>query len=117
MSEPRISNLEKEVEVIKATVNPLIGQIQENTKANVDTQKAIVGLTHEIKSMVSKFDSTNENVKDLDDRVTALERKDSYLESGRELGQWIKRAIAVGLTSAVLTGIGFIVSLYFKSGA
>ena len=115
MSEERISKLEKDIAVTKATIDPLIDQIRENTKANAETQKAVVGLTHEISAQVKLFGEIKETTEDHEDRIKTLELTNATEQSGREMMQWIKRAIVTGAVSAFFIGLGFMLNLYFTT--
>ena len=121
MSENRISELEKEVEVLGVTLKHLIERMEkdteasiENQKAQVETQKAIVGLTLRIDNMLENFDYTKEMLKEHGERIVELEKKEAVNESGKEFRDAFKKAMITGLVSAIFIGCAFVASIYFE---
>ena len=86
MNEPRISSLEKDVEILKVTINPLLEKMDKNTEATIN-------LTSKVGFMLEKFDKVEENQKDQEDRLIDLEKKDYAAQSGRDLIRHFKFAL------------------------
>lgn len=105
MNEPRISSLEKDVEILKVTINPLLEKMDKNTEATIN-------LTSKVGFMLEKFDKVEENQKDQEDRLIDLEKKDYAAQSGRDLIRHFKFALITLLCGGIISGIVFVIGLY-----
>lgn len=115
MNEERFLSVEKDVEIIKATQGPLLDKIEKNTEANIRSEKAIVGLTYSIDSLVNIQTEMSQKYEEMNDRVQTLETNYAVNQSGRDL---IKLVIYlfVGTTLAGAGGVVFfILKMYFTA--
>ena len=98
MSQEKISSLEKDVAVMKATIDPLITQMKDNTKA-------LNKLTSQIEMQVKMYGDIKIDVNDLKARTKDLENINLLRQRGDEFKTWLIRLFVAGSVSALL---GFI---------
>ncbi len=95
MSQEKITEIEKDVAVMKATINPLITQMKDNTKA-------LNKLTSQIEMQISMYGDIKEDVSDLKERTKDLERVNLLRQRGDEFKTWLTRLFIAGCVSALL---------------
>lgn len=123
MSGEKIYELEKEIEVVKATINPLIDKIDENTRMSIELQKTNIDLSHQISTMIARYGDVQDDVKsvkgtvnDMDDRLRVLETQEAIRESGAESKKWFKRSAIGTLVVGGGSLVWFLITEYAKRG-
>lgn len=123
MSGEKIYELEKEIEVVKATINPLIDKIDENTRMSIELQKTNIELSHQISTMIERYSDVKDEVKgvkdtvsDMDGRLRDLEKVEYARESGEEMKKWITRGVILTLVGGGCSLVWFLITEYAKRG-
>lgn len=123
MSGEKIYELEREIEVVKATINPLIDKIDENTRMSIELQKTNIELSHQISTMIERYSDVKDEVKgvkdtvsDMDGRLRDLEKVEYARESGEEMKKWITRGVILTLVGGGCSLVWFLITEYAKRG-
>jgi septal ring factor EnvC (AmiA/AmiB activator) len=97
MSESKITELEKDMAVLKSIVPPLMEKMDKSTEAQI-------GLTNEIKNLVESSKKSEGKIEDMDERIHSLEAKELVRQSGDQVVSWVKKGFITAIVGAI-TGL------------
>ena len=99
----KISELEKDVAVIKATIEPLFKKIDDSTSAMNSLAREIAMLVQSNKHIEKAFDSSRLDIKDNTNRIITLEKTSEVRRSSDAVMLWGKRAVVLAIVGAVMS--------------
>ena len=95
MSAEKITELEKKVAVMENSIPPLIEEMKNSTRAQIE-------LTAELKQTNEIARELKEAVKTHDRRIYDLEAQEGIRQSKDKVVDWIKRSVVVAIVGSIM---------------
>lgn len=108
MSDERISQLEKQMAVVEATVPPLIQKMDASTTAMNNLTGEISSLVNSNLYIQKSLDDLKVTGKENSKKIGVLENKGAVRDSKAQVFQWVERTFWVGVCGAGMKALGII---------
>ena len=103
MEADRLIEAEKDIAAIKATVDPLLTTLNENTKA-------VTELTYQVRSLVDIYQSQEKNLLNVNVRLKKLEEHHIAGRAGRSVSKYAIRALIGVMVANIVGGVWYVMS-------